>query len=112
LNYTTTKKEFLAVVFALENFRPYLLGTKTTVFTDHSALRYLMHKKDTKVWLICWILLLQEFDFNIRDKMGVENVIAGYLSRIPNAPSNELPINDDFPDEQLLATFRNHGVAN
>jgi len=48
VNYTTTEKEFLAVVFALEKFRPYLLGTKTTIFTDHSALRYLMLKKDAK----------------------------------------------------------------
>jgi len=45
LNYTTIEKEFLAVVFALENFHPYLLGTKTTIFTDHSALRYLMLNK-------------------------------------------------------------------
>ena len=46
LNYTTTKKEFLAVVFALEKFRPYLLGSKITIFTDHSVLRHLMLKKD------------------------------------------------------------------
>ena len=45
MNYTTTEKEFLAVIFALEKFGPYLLGTKTTVFTDHSALKYLMLKK-------------------------------------------------------------------
>jgi len=68
VNYTTTKKEFLAVVFALEKFRPYLLGTKTTIFTNHSALRYLMLKKDAKARLIRWILLLQEFDLEIRDK--------------------------------------------
>jgi len=106
LNYTTTKKEFLAVVFALEKFRPYLLGTKATIFTDHSALRYLMHKKDAKAWPIRWILLLEEFDLKIWDKKGVKNVIVDHLSRIPNALSNELPINNDFPDEQLLATFR------
>ena len=59
LNYTTTKKKFLVVVFALEKVCPYLLGTKTTIFTDHSALRYLILKKDTKARLIRWILLLQ-----------------------------------------------------
>jgi len=48
LNYTTTDKEFLAVVFALEKFRPYLLGSKTTIFTDHSVLRYLILKKNAK----------------------------------------------------------------
>jgi len=99
LNYTTTEKEFLAVMFALKNFRPYLLGTKTTIFTDHSALRYLMHKKEAKARLIRWILLLQEFDLKILNKKGVENVTVDHLSHIPNTPSNELPINDDFPDE-------------
>jgi len=96
----------LAVVFALEKFCPYLLGSKTTIFTDHSALRYLMMKKDAKARLIHWILLLQEFDLEIRDKKGVENVVADHLSRIPNSPCNEFPINDDFPDEKLLAVFR------
>ena len=91
LNYTTTEKEFLAVVFALEKFCPYLLGSKITIFTDHSTLRYLMMKKDTKARLIRWILL-QEFDLEIRDKKGIENVIANHLSRTPNSPCNELPI--------------------
>ena len=58
LNYITTEKEFLVVVFTLEKFCHYLLGYKTTIFTDHSALRYLMHKKDAKARLIHWILLL------------------------------------------------------
>jgi len=48
MNYTTTEKKFLAIVFALEKFRPYLLRYKTTIFTDHSTLRYLMMKKNTK----------------------------------------------------------------
>ena len=86
LNYTTTEKEFLAVVFALEKFCQYLLEFRTTIFTDHSALRYLMQKKDTKARLIRWILLLQEFE----DKKGVENVVADHLPRIPNAPRQYL----------------------
>ena len=75
-NYTTTEQEFLAVVFALEKFRPYLLGLKTVIFTDHSALKYLMTKKEAKARLIQWILLPQEFDLKIRDKRGIENVVA------------------------------------
>jgi len=101
----------LTVVFALEKFRPYLLGSKTTVFTDHSTLRYLMIKKDAKARLIRWILLLQEFNLKIRDKKGVENVMASHLSRIPNAPFEEEPINKDFPDEHILAIFKEPGYA-
>ena len=103
--YTITEKEFFAVVFTLEKFRPYLLGSKTTIFTNHFVLRYLMAKKDAKSWLIRWILLLQEFDLEIRDKKGIENVVADHLC-IPNSPCNELSINDNFPDKQLLVAFR------
>ena len=92
MNYTTAEKEFLAVVFALEKFRPYLLRSKITIFTNHSVLRYLMIKKDAQAQLIHWILLLQEFDLKIRDKKGIENIVADHLSRIPNSPCNELPI--------------------
>jgi Ni,Fe-hydrogenase III component G len=58
MNYTTTEKELLAVVFALDKFRSYLIGTFIVVFTNHAALRYLLSKKDAKVRLIRWILLL------------------------------------------------------
>ncbi|RVW87081.1 Retrovirus-related Pol polyprotein from transposon 17.6 [Vitis vinifera] len=79
-NYTTTEKELLAVVFALDKFRAYLVGSFIIVFTDHSALKYLLTKQDAKARLIRWILLLQEFDLQIRDKKGVENVVADHLS--------------------------------
>jgi len=101
-----TEKEFLAVAFTLEKFRPYLLGSKTTIFMDHSALKHLMIKKEAKAWLIRWILLLQEFDLEIRDKKSVENVVADQLSRIPNVPIEQTPINEDFPDEHILAIFK------
>ncbi|XP_052297041.1 uncharacterized protein LOC127902243 [Citrus sinensis] len=70
MNYSTTEKELLAVVFALNKFRSYLLGSKSVVFTDHAAVRYLMSKQDAKPRLIRWILLLQEFDLTIKDKKG------------------------------------------
>ena len=66
-NYSTTEKELLAVVYALDKFRPYLLGVKVIIHTDHVALRYLMTKKESKPRLIRWILLLSEFDVEIRD---------------------------------------------
>ena len=59
LNYTTTEKELLAVIFALEKFRPYILGSKIIVYTDHAALKYLLSKKEAKPQLIRWVLLLQ-----------------------------------------------------
>jgi hypothetical protein len=65
LNYSTTKKELLAVVFALDKFRSYLLGSKVIIYSDHAALKYLFSKKDAKSRLIRWILLLQEFDIEI-----------------------------------------------
>ena len=81
-NYTTTKKELLAVVFAFEKFCSYLLLSKVIVYTNYSALKYLMAKKDATPRLIRCILLFQEFDVEIRDKKGVENVVADHLSRL------------------------------
>ncbi|RVW23638.1 Transposon Tf2-8 polyprotein [Vitis vinifera] len=102
-NYTTTEKELLAVVFTLDKFRAYLVGSFIIVFTDHSALKYLLTKQDEKARLIRWILLLQEFDLQIRDKKEVENVVADHLSRLVIAlNSHVLPINDDFPEESLM----------
>jgi hypothetical protein len=68
LNYATTEKELLAIVFAIDKFRSYLVGAKVIVYTDHAALKYLLTKKDAKPRLIRWILLLQEFDLEIKDK--------------------------------------------
>ena len=82
LNYLTTEKKFLALVFALKKFRPYLVGSHMIIYTDHSAMKHLLSKKDTKARLIRWTLLLQEFDLEIRDKKDKENVVADHLSRL------------------------------
>jgi hypothetical protein len=79
LNYATTEKEVLVVVFEIDKFRSYLVGAQVIVFTDHTALKYLLTKKDAKPRLIRWILLLQEFDKEIKDKPGVENSVADHL---------------------------------
>nr|GEZ29235.1 reverse transcriptase domain-containing protein [Tanacetum cinerariifolium] len=69
-NYITTEKEMLAVVYAFEKFRSYLIMNKSIIYTDHSALKYLFAKKDAKARLLRWILLLQEFDFKVIDTRG------------------------------------------
>nr|GEV02816.1 DNA-directed DNA polymerase [Tanacetum cinerariifolium] len=79
-SYTTTKKEMLAVVYAFEKFRSYLIMNKSIVYTDHSTLKYLFAKKDSKVRLLRWVLLLQEFTFKVIDTKGAENLAADHLS--------------------------------
>ncbi|GJX53206.1 putative nucleotidyltransferase, ribonuclease H [Tanacetum coccineum] len=69
-HYTTTEKELLAVVFSFDKFRQYLILSKTVVYIDHSALKYLFSKEDVKPRLIGWVLLLQGFDIEIKDKKG------------------------------------------
>jgi hypothetical protein len=101
LNYATTKKELLAIVFAIDKFRSYLVRAKVIIYTDHAALKYFLTKKDAKPRLIRWILLLQEFDIEIRDKKGVENSIADHLSRLQYKETHELPINDYLRDDTL-----------
>ena len=95
------------MVFAFEKFHSYLLGTRVIVHTDHSTLRYLMAKKYVKSRLISWVLLLQEFDFEVLDRKGTENQVADHLSRLEDEAMRELgdktDIDDTFPDEHVLA---------
>ncbi|GJW35148.1 reverse transcriptase domain-containing protein [Tanacetum coccineum] len=103
-HYTTTEKEMLAVVYAFEKFRSYLILNKSVVSTDHSALKYLFAKKDSKVRLLRWVLLLQEFDFNVIHTKGAKNLAADHLSRLENPYENVLDpkeVNEKFPLETL-----------
>jgi hypothetical protein len=103
LNYSTTEKELLAVLFAQDKFRSYLLGSKVLVYLDRAVLKYLLSKKDAKSRLIRWIPLLQEFDIEIQNKKGSENVVADHLSSL-TVDFNEdvVPITEMFPDEQIM----------
>jgi len=91
-----------AVVFALKKLHPFLLGVKVTVYTDHSAIKNLLSKNDLKPRLIRCILLLQEFQLKIKDKLGAKNLVADHLSRLENGESRN-PLSDYFPDEILYA---------
>ncbi|GJY42289.1 reverse transcriptase domain-containing protein [Tanacetum coccineum] len=108
--YITTEKELLAVVYAFEKFRPYLVLSKTIVYTDHSTLKYLLAKQDAKPRFFWWILVLQEFDVIIRDKKGAKNLAADHLSRLENPHQDVLEnkkIMKTFPLETLgMVTFR------
>ena len=102
-NYTITEKELLAVVYALDKFRSYLIGSDIVIFIDQSVLKYLLTKQNSKARLIRWVLFLQEFNIQIRDKKGVENVVADHLSRLTIAHNtHNPPIFDEFHEESLL----------
>nr|GEV78769.1 reverse transcriptase domain-containing protein [Tanacetum cinerariifolium] len=128
LTRLVTEKEILAVVYAFEKFRSYLIMNKSIVYTDHSALKYLFPKKDSKARLLRWVLLHQEFTFKVIDTKGAENLAADHLSRLENPHQNVLDpkeINKSFPLETLnlvsthgnsstlwFADFANYHVGN
>ncbi|GKA05907.1 reverse transcriptase domain-containing protein [Tanacetum coccineum] len=106
--YTVTKKELIVVVFAFDKFRPYLILSKTIVYTDYSTLRHLFKKQDANPRLIRWILLLQEFNIEIKDKKCIENVAANHLSQIENdKTSDDSDVDNNFPRETLMEITTN-----
>ena len=104
-SYSTIEKEMLAMVFSYEKFRPYILGSHVIIHKDHASIKYFVEKKDAKPRLIIWVLLLKEFDIEIKDKKGSDNVIADHLSRIekPSEEEKELKLKRTF---QMSNYFR------
>ncbi|CAM8895394.1 unnamed protein product [Rhodiola kirilowii] len=97
----------MAIIYAFEKFRQYLIGSKTIVYTDHAAIKYLPSKKDSKPRLIRWVLLLQEFDIEIRDKKGAKNLVTDHMSRLElgelDHEEDKLLMTDSLAGEQLMS---------
>lgn len=79
MNYATIDKDLSVVLFAFDKFCSYLIDLKEIEYTDHSSLKFLLAKKDVESRLIRWILLLQEFDLEIKYKRGTKNLVANHL---------------------------------
>ena len=103
LNYAITKKEMLAIVHALNKFRHYVTRYQTFVHTEYASIKYLMNKLDFNARIIRWLLLLQQFDLNIVDKPGKDNVVADFLSRLALPTGEEGMVDDQMPDEHLFS---------
>ena len=101
-NYSTTEREALDMIYNINKFRHYLLGRKFTFLVDHSALLYLVNKQALTSRLAPWMVLFQEFDFQIQHRPGVQHVVADYLSCLESGEQVE-PTYDDLPDAALFS---------
>ena len=101
-NYSTTDREALGMVYNINKFRHYLLGHKFTFHVDHSALLYLVNKQALTGRLASWMLLLQEFDFQIHHQPGVQHVVDDYLICLESREPAESTYHD-LPDAGLFS---------
>jgi len=91
-NYSATKRELLAVIFALKRFHSYLWGRKFTLYTDHAALTYLHTQPNLNPMLIGWHEIIADYRFDIFHRPGIKNILPDHLSRF-------FDINNDMPNE-------------
>ena len=92
------------MVYSINKFRHYLLGKKFTFHVDHSALLYLVSKQELTGKLARWTLLLQEFEFDILHRPGVQHAIADYLSRLDSGEEGTGKRNDNISYHRITTT--------
>jgi hypothetical protein len=102
INYTTTEREGLAMVYVLQKFHHYLLGGHFKMFTDYSALKYLVNKPVLGGRICKWLLLFQEYDFEIIVKPGRMNKGVDHLSRLDHGEETT-NLEDTLSNAQFLA---------
>jgi hypothetical protein len=107
-NYTTIERECLPIIFACKKFRHYLLGHNVIFHTDHDAIKYLVNKADLSGQIARWVMLLQEFQYQIKVKPGIGNKNVDYLSRLEEEAVVDF-INADFSDEYLFTIEETNG---
>jgi hypothetical protein len=100
-NYTMTKGEGLAMIYALQKFRHYFWGSHFKFFTNHSALKYLVNKPMLEGRICRWLLLFQEVSFEVIIKLGRCNVGPDHLSRLESEESGE-EVDDQLSDAYLF----------
>jgi hypothetical protein len=100
-NYTTTKREGLEMVYALQKFRNYLPRSHFKFFIDHSALKYLVNKHVLEGIICRWLLLFKEFSFEVIVKPCKLNVGPDHFSRLESGESGDA-IDDQLPDADLF----------
>jgi hypothetical protein len=96
-NYSTTEKECLAIVWAINHLRHYLEGADFTVRTDHHALSWVMNLSDAQGRLARWRLRLAEFTFKMEYHPGIAHHAADVMSRLPHQAVPSDPIEEDIP---------------
>jgi hypothetical protein len=112
VNYTITEKELLAMVFALDKFRSYLLGSKVIIYSDHAALRHLLAKKETKPRLIRWILLLQNLTskFETRRALKMSLPTICHKFSLSNLSQSQFMIPSRMSNYLKLLQENHHGM--